>query len=191
MQHFGSALHREMGYRIRLLVIVALLAMIAFTARPFPPAVAFAQPGWFFSITPPSGPEFLVGPYSDHWDCNDMLGSALYSHPFACHTDPSNFNCRITGNGFAYPKDFPYPVPANEIIPSLGCFKSKTTRTYVKPGWYFLFYTPAGGSLERCGEYRAFKLLAKTVPGDDIGFYKNRGCFGAPCFSVGFDTACN
>src|SRR5713226_4240696 len=79
---------------------------------------------WFFSMTPPHGQTFNVGPYPSHADCNNMLGSAHFRHPFACHIDPSDFNCRIIGNGFAYPKSYPFPVPKDMVIPGGDCFES-------------------------------------------------------------------
>lgn len=154
--------------------------------------IPLAEAGWYFEITPPnSGPSFRVGPYSNRWDAADMLGSALYSHPFACHLDPSNFNCRITGNGFGYPKGFEFPVPLNDLIPGLGPFKGRSGSDDLPAGWYFLFYTATGGSVEKCSSLKYFKKLERTVPGDEIGHYRNMQCPGAPCFSVGFDTACN
>jgi hypothetical protein len=41
---------------------------------------------WYWTATPPaSGAQpIYIGPYPNLWDCRDMLGSALYAHPFEC-----------------------------------------------------------------------------------------------------------
>jgi hypothetical protein len=151
-----------------------------------------AHAGWFFTITPPNGgPSFLVGPYKNYSQAADTLGSALFSHPFACHLHWSVHNCRITGNGFAYPKDFPYPVPPDLVIPGATLVEDNTRSYDLPKGWYFLFYTATGGSVEKCSSLKRFRKLAREVPGDEIPRYVNMRCPGAPCFSVGFDTACN
>src|ERR1700722_10021015 len=104
------------SHRMRFVTVALLLTLLGATAQPSQAG------GWYFSITPPHGQTFDVGPYASHWDCNDMCGSALYSHPFACHFTGLPHDCRIIGNGFAYPKGFPFPVAAGEEIPSNGCF---------------------------------------------------------------------
>lgn len=147
---------------------------------------------WYFNITPPNGgPMYSVGPYYNDAFCADTLGSVLYSHPFACHLGYTKYGCRITGNGFAYPSDFPFPVPASEQIPGSGCVEEKRSSASLPAGWYFLFYTATGGSVEKCSSLSHFRELAKTIPGDEIPDYRDMRCPGAPCFSVGFDTACN
>ena len=148
--------------------------------------------GYFFYIDPPNGgPSIPVGPYKSYGDCADTLGSALYSHPFACHLHWSPNNCRIIGNGFAYPSDFPYPVPPDLLIPVNEVFNQKKGPNDLKKGWYFLFYTATGGSIEKCSQLKKFEELASQIPGDEVPAYRNMNCPGAPCFSVGFDTACN
>lgn len=150
---------------------------------------------WYWTATPPaSGAQpIYVGPYPNLWDCRDMLGSALYSHPFACHITGPNppSNCRITGNGFAYPKDYPFPVPSDMMIASADCVASDDPALRLKAGWYFLYYTVNGGGVASCKEYKEYKELATITPGMELGCYRNKLCPGAPCFSVGFDTACN
>ena len=154
-------------------------------------SASIAHAGWFFMITPPNGgPSFPVGPYKDDAACADTLGSAIYSHPYACHLHPSAKNCRITGDGFAYPKGFPYPVSADEQIPGGACFEEESESYNLPRGWYFLFYTATDGSIEKCSKLNEFKKLARVVPGDEIPDYSDMRCPGAPCFSVGFDTAC-
>jgi hypothetical protein len=150
---------------------------------------------WFWTATPPASgaSPIYIGPYETLLGCRDMLGSAWYSHPFACHLTGPNppSNCRVTGNGFAYPKDYPHPVPSDMYIPSLDCVKSSDPTLRLKLGWYFLYYTVNGGGVASCKEYKQYKELSKITPGMELGFYRNLACPGAPCFSVGVDTACN
>jgi hypothetical protein len=180
------------GYMNKLLILLALFLASCSTAKP----VVFPETpggGWYWSITPPNGPTFNVGPYPSDSECADMLGSAIFSHPWACHLGegPTNVTCRITGNGFMYPKSYPYPVPASEPIKYQNCFKA-----YAKPahgqaaGWYFLFYSTTKGAVVQCSKWKEDQKLANTVPGDQIGYYSDQSCPGWPCFSVGFDTAC-
>lgn len=162
---------------------------ILFLSLLFLSNIAASSGKWYFTITPPHGDSFYVGPYKNYSDASDMLGSAIYSHPFACHLGG---NCRATGNGFAYPKDYPFPVPDNLTITGEAPVQVLDDKEIAVPrGWYFLFYTSISGSLEQCKDLGQFKSLARTVPGDEIPFYKNKKCPKAPCFSVGFDTACN
>jgi hypothetical protein len=150
--------------------------------------------GWYFSVKPPNGgPALKVGPYSQ-LACGDMLGSALYAHPFACHFTGPNppENCRNIGNGFAYPKGWPYPVPvgSDQQLPSSACFEAPLDGNPDYYGWYFFFYTRTGGSVQECNELPKYRALTLTVPGDEIPKYSNAQCPGAPCFSVGFSSAC-
>jgi hypothetical protein len=170
----------RMSYRIRLVIVALLLALIGATAQPLQAG------GWYFSITPPHGQTYDVGPYKTHWDCNDMCGSALYSHPFACHLTGLQKDCGIVGNGFAYPKGFVFPVPLDQEIPSNGCFHSNEPGQ--PRGKYFFFYTNTGGSIEKCANFNEFNDLAKQTPGDEVATTR-RNC-GGPCFTVGTDTAC-
>jgi hypothetical protein len=172
--------------------IVLLLVMV------FQLFTAPAQAGWFYTITPPNGgPSFLVGPYPNDFQCADMLGSAIFSHPWACHLGkgPTSITCRNTGNGFIYPADFPFPVvlPYPSIYdPGVNCFEMPNKKGVgQKKGWYFLFYTATGGTVEKCSNLARLQELARTVPGAEIPAYADMRCPGAPCFSVGFDTACN
>jgi hypothetical protein len=165
--------------------IATVLLLLLFNA-----SVANAR--WFFTITPPNGgASFPVGPYKTVSQCLDTLGSAAFSHPFACHLQWSKQNCRIIGNGFAYPEDYPYPVPPDEVMTSVGCYEDNSGSYELRRGWYFFFYTAIGGSVEKCSQLKGAEELAREVPGDELGHYRNMGCPGAPCFSVGFDTACN
>jgi hypothetical protein len=120
-----------------------------------------------------------------------MLGSAIFAHPWACHTDPSGFNCRNIGNGFAYPKSYPYPLTPDLYLTGPDCVKSADPSLRLKKSWYFLYYTIDGGGVEACKEYKTYKEVAKITPGMELGFYRDSKCPGAPCFSVGSDTACN
>lgn len=158
-----------------------------------------SKEGWYFPVVPPSGDGtiFYVGPYHTIAGCQDMYGSAIYYHPFACHlTGPHPpSNCRILGNGFAYPRDYPYPVPSNDVIVGVadggGCVKRTIAADDPKQGWYFLFYTHNSSTLVKCKDYKADSKLSAYNPSEQVGYYHNKSCPGAPCFSVGFDTACN
>jgi hypothetical protein len=153
-----------------------------------------ALAGWYFTVSPPHGAPFDVGPWSSDSDCADTLGSALYSHPYGCHLgwQPAKHWCRITGNGFLYPKDATFPIPADYPIQVTNCFKAKKSEvTSEKAGWYFFFYSETDGSVRGCNRYKKSKALADTNLGDEIGYYHDMACPGAPCFSIGSDTACN
>ncbi|MGA2409866.1 MAG: hypothetical protein ABSG46_05685 [Candidatus Binataceae bacterium] len=160
---------------------------------------AKVKKGWYFPVTPPpgDGAQFYVGPYHSLYGCRDMFGSAIYHHPFACHVTGPNppSNCRITGNGFAYPYDYPFPVPAWEAIvggdDGSDCVQRTITKGDLKWGWYFLFYGPTGSLAAACKYHKTDAKLAAYNPAYQIGYYYNKACPGAPCFSVGFDTACN
>lgn len=152
---------------------------------------------WYWTVIPPAAAAetIYVGPYPSRWDCRDMLGSAIYAHPWACHIGlkPTAVTCRIIGNGFAYPADYPYPVPPDMYITGQDCVESDDPGLRRKAGWYFLYYTVDGGGIEACKdkEYKRFKELSAITPGMDLGHYRDWGCPGAPCFSIGWDTACN
>jgi hypothetical protein len=178
--------------------------------RPRYPSPQQPTTGWYWGVQSPSdgpespstGPELWVGPYSSDADCADMYGSAIYAHPFLCHITGPNppSNCEIIGNGFAYPESYRYPVPADEVIAgNLNCQEMTIANNpyTVADGWYFLYYPLSGAqligstSLERCTElYARYASLALTTPGAQIGYYSDSACPGAPCFSVGTDTAC-
>ena len=155
-----------MSYRIQLTVIAFLVMLIGATAQPSP-----ARAGrWFYDITPPLGGQtFDVGPYNSEYGCKDWCGSAFFLHPAACHTHPSDYNCRNIGNGYAYPKGFPYPVPHDQEIPSNCCFRSN--QPGMPQGYYFFLYTSAGGSAERCTHHVIKK--ARSIPNAELG----NGCF--------------
>jgi hypothetical protein len=151
---------------------------------------------WYFKVIAPNGTAIPVGPYPNRSEAADTFGSALFAHPWACHLGlgPTSITCRNIGNGFAFPKYMPYPVPANEpdaaMLPT-GPYAENNSPYKLKGGWYFLFFTITGGSIEKCSDLPEARELVRTVPGDEIGYYRNSRCPGAPCFSVGFDTACN
>jgi hypothetical protein len=151
---------------------------------------------YYFNVIAPNGTVIPVGPYANYSDASDTFGSALYSHPWACHLGlgPTKITCRNIGNGFAYPRDIPYPVPSNEPDYDMlreSPYNQNNSPYKLKRGWYFLFFTTTGGSIEKCTDLRKAQELVRTVPGDEIGYYRDSRCPGAPCFSVGFDTACN
>ena len=148
-----------------------------------------ASEGWYFGLTIGESPLVPIGPYPNRADCADMAGSGLYSHPWRCHLGYPQ--CEITGNGFFYPKDYSYPVPDDAPIQFTNCFRADSATTpHQNWGWYFLFYTPTKVSIQRCRNYDEYAALADTVTGDEIANYSDMRCPGAPCFSVGFDTAC-
>jgi hypothetical protein len=158
-----------------------------------------AKQAWYFPVVPPpgDGPVFYVGPYNSLAGCRDMYGSAIYSHPYACHiTGPHPpSNCRNIGNGFAYPKDYPYPVPPTQAIVGLynggDCAKLDRSKDDPKSGWYFLFYGPNDSFVAKCKEYKTDAKLSAYNPAYQLGYYHDMSCPGAPCFSIGFDSACN
>jgi hypothetical protein len=154
---------------------------------------------WYFPVVPPpgDGPVFYVGPYATLAGCRDMYGSAIYSHPWACHITGPNppSNCRNIGNGFAYPKGYPYPVPPSEAIVGVynggDCAKLTRSKDDPQPDWYFLFYGPNASFVVKCRDYNADKKLSAYNPAYQVGHYQDMRCPGAPCFSIGYDSACN
>ena len=191
-------------------IMFLLFATIAFAqdhhSRRQQPTPQQPTTGWYWGVQSPSngpespntGPELWVGPYSSDSDCADMYGSAIYAHPWECHL--TGQDCGIIGNGFAYPESYPYPVPADEVIAgNLNCQEMTIANNpyTVADGWYFLYYPLSGAqligstSLKTCTElYAQYASLALTTPGAQIGYYSDSKCPGAPCFSVGTDTAC-
>ncbi len=170
-----------------LIFVVGLLCAIA------RPAIAGS---YYFDVIAPNGTVIPVGPYPNYGEAADTLGSALYAHPFACHLGlgPISVTCRIIGNGFAFPRYMHYPVPISEpayVMLAEGPYEEKNSPFKLKSGWYFLLFTATGGSIEKCSDLHRARKLVRTVPGDEIPYYRNSRCPGAPCFSVGFDTACN
>ena len=171
----------------------ALIAVVGLLFGLAGPAIAG---NFYFNVIAPNGSVIPVGPYPNYSVASDTFGSALYSHPWACHLGlgPTKITCRNIGNGFAFPRYMPYPVPINEpdyVMLFESPYKENNSPYKLKAGWYFLFFTTTGGSIEKCSDLRKAQELVRTVPGDDIGYYRDSTCPGAPCFSVGFDTACN
>lgn len=161
--------------------------------------------GWYWGVQypPVTGSVLWVGPYPNDADCADMYGSAIYAHPWACHLDCTTAgscaeNCKIVGNGFAYPKAWPYPVPPADLIAgTLNCtlYKDITPRPTPAAGWYFLWYSSTGPHLEGSPDLATcradYTARSKSLTsGEYIGYYSDSACPGAPCFSVGTDTAC-
>jgi hypothetical protein len=176
-RHFAQAL----------IVVIGLLVALA------GPAVAG---DWYFKVIAPSGTAIPVGPYPNYSEASDTFGSALYAHPWACHLGrgPTAVTCRNIGNGFAFPRYMPYPVPRSEPDYDMiaeSPYEENNSPYKLKRGFYFLFFTTTGGSIEKCSDLPKALALVRTVPGDEIGYYRDSRCLGAPCFSVGFDTACN
>ena len=158
--------------RGQLIVIAALLVMISATTHPLP-----AQGGWFYTVTPPSaGPAFVVGSFNSEFGCKDWLGSAMYLHPQACHSHPTNYNCRIIGNGYAYPTHWPFPT---DNITSGTCFNNNN-RTSTNRYWFFWYDANGGtkvGGMSSGGRCEALrqKYLRSNRPGEA----------GSGCFFVG------
>ena len=172
------------------LVLIACLGLPCVLATP---AIAG---NYYFNVIAPNGTVIPVGPYPNYSVASDTFGSALYAHPWACHLGlgPTAVTCRNIGNGFAFPRYMPYPVPISEpdyVMLAESPYQDNNSPYKLKRGWYFLFFTSVGGSIEKCSGLREAQNLVRTVPGDEIGYYRDLRCPGAPCFSVGFDTACN
>lgn len=156
----------------KLVVIVALLGMIGATIQPLP-----AECSWFYTVTPPlGGPPFVVGYYDSDRGCADWLGSAMYLHPSACHNHPTSHNCRIIGDGYAYPKGWPFPT---DDITSGACVSSGHSTSTNR--YWFYWYNSIGGSTvggtrdaSQCEALRR-QYLSSNRPGDA----------GTTCFFVG------
>lgn len=153
-------------------------------------ALALVAGQWGFTVAPPfGGASFDVGDWGSLAECRDMKGSFENAHPFACHTRPSNFNCRVTGNGQAYPRDVVYPRPQGyPAVVISDCIQARTPMG----GWHFLEYhslpTP-GGSAPRCSEFAKFKALADSDPAHFKVATVSKGC-GGPCWPSRRDNAC-
>lgn len=152
-----------------LVFVAVLLVIVSASAQ-----LSWARGSWYYTVTPPlGGPTFIVGNYNSEYGCKDWLGSAMYSHPGACYYHPSANNCRITGNGYAYPEHWPFPT-AN--IMSGTCFNS--VRPMSQNRWWFFWYDSKGGSViggtsggNSCEAMRQ-KYLRSNRPGDP-----GSGCF--------------
>lgn len=134
-----------------------LLAMILTLLLP---TLASAQ-GWYFEvISPVDSTVANVGPYNSLNGCNDWQGSACYLHPAACSSDPTPYNCRIIGNGFAYPASWAYP-PTFTITPCGACYQlanapAGSVTKDAPQGRYGLVYPDGGGvDLKGCNTYKA------------------------------------
>lgn len=194
-----------MGKRFAVLAILisVLLAAPLAHAQAFDPGAAIsplttlAPEAWYWgAYSPDRTKRIWVGPYGSLLGCRDMLGSATYAHPYACHVagphPPSN--CKIIGNGFAYPAHWGFPVPADRMMVSHDCTRLPRGPYTNRRGWYFLSGTaPSDVQLQACraGHYRRARK-ASAIAGSDawIARYSDLACPGAPCFSVGIDTAC-
>lgn len=151
---------------------------------------------WYWGVRAPNAPDVassyvLVGPYASNSDCADMLGSAIYYHPFSCHLGSGD--CRILGNGFIHPQDLPYRIPSDSIWNGIYQLCQQIANGPRYSNSVFVFYSNnfSNISVESCDQYADALDLAKTVVGDAIGFYFNSDCPGAPCFTTTTDTACN
>ncbi|MBE3604119.1 hypothetical protein IMX07_10840 [bacterium] len=187
-----------------LIVALILLAAPRVQAQAFDPGASaaplttLAPERWYWgAYSPDRTKEIWVGPYGSLANCRDMLGSATYAHPFACHVDGPNppSNCRIIGNGFAYPAHWGFPVPADRMMVSYDCVKLPRAGANARRwGWYFLSGANSSDvELKMCvdGNYRK-ALKAARAKGSTawIAHYSDWRCPGWPCFSVGVDTAC-
>jgi hypothetical protein len=115
--------------------LAAALFALMVTASAF----AGVSGGWYYTVESPyGGTPLVVGPYDSQATCRDWLGSALFMHPSACHTDPNPYNCRIIGVGYE------------------GKGQASNDCTYVGDGWGFFWYPPTGG-----GKIVEQKTLAK------------------------------
>lgn len=126
-----------------------------------------------------NGQSVKVGPFHEHtpnWShCKDWCGSALFLHPQQCFQHPSDFNCRIIGNGFFFPSNTPFPRPANEgITADCSCLAGSGADANLKSGYYFPEYTPTlimkgpYGSENACVKRRKVEKLAGHMVGTGI-----------------------
>jgi hypothetical protein len=146
----------------------------------------------------PIGPQIWIGPYTSLAWCRDTLGSELYSHPLACHVTGPNppANCRILGNGAAYPRDYPadaYKTANGPLqIPTSDCTAFPAKQPFgLRWGPYFLYYDATGGaSVHPASQFKIYLAKRKKDPNARMGLV-HAGCPGAPFFDVGFDDACN
>ena len=120
--------------------------------------------GWFFMVISPYGGQVVnIGPYNSELGCNDWQGSACYEFSPGCP------DCHHIGNGFAYPKGWPYPPDeppgsgaGSLITPCGSCYTSQhfpvdsvTLRASADWHSYGLVYPAAGGvELLGCGKYK-------------------------------------
>jgi hypothetical protein len=154
------------------IMVIATLLVISATALTSP-----AQGGWSYKITPPlAGPAFEVGYFNSEYGCKDWEGSAIFLHPSTCHNHPSDYNCRIIGNGYAYPIHWPFPTDA---ITFGSCINGSHPTS--KNRYWFFWYDSHGGTMEggtngagRCEAMRQ-KYLHSNRPGEA----------GSGCFFVG------
>lgn len=173
---------------------LAIALMATFLAAPTVAGEKRRQ-HWYWTVTPAAtqAQVIYIGPYNTLAGCRDMLGSAIFSHPWGCHLgwQPASATCRNIGNGFAYPANYPYPIPTDMQITGQDCVQNDNPGLRLRSGWYFLYYTIMGGGVAACREHKKFEALAEITPGMELGYYDDRLCPGAPCFSIGSDTACN
>ena len=162
------------------------------------PSTVFAQQAYYIKITPkgPAGPSCYMGPWSYQAACRDVLGSLLYAHPEACHTQPNPANCAIIGNGLAYPHDFA-PVangktgvrvePERQIAPN-DCVKLPTAQMPKQYGWVGLFYAN-DGTCEVWPVNPANRRKYRTMQAQGLGVIPlgsfNSACPGYPHSFVG------
>ena len=115
----------------------------------------------------------MVGTYNSEYGCKDWLGSAIYLHPWACHIHPTNYNCRIIGNGYAFAANWPFPT---EDITSGTCFNNSGHASSNR--YWFYWYNSLGGSkvggTADAGSCEALrkKYLRSNRPGE-----AGNGCF--------------
>lgn len=102
-------------------------------------AACVDRTAWYYHLTPQKGGPFcLVGPFMQRATAADNLGSALYSHPFACHTNPSGPNCRNIGNGYGYVAGTSYP-PTYQV-PDSGPVQLPFVATHLYNKWVRFWY---------------------------------------------------
>jgi hypothetical protein len=198
---FGGS-RTKLATRGELILAIVVLGLYLFgcpssNLPPVPEATpVVGSDAWFFPIQPPpgDGEVFYVGPYETQAQCQDTFGSAIFSHPIKCHETGLPADCVNTGNGFAYPASWPYPVPAPlTLTRSQLCVKQPVTALNNRSGLFFLFYGPNGASgVKACSAYAADRALADKAGSKYlIGNYANMQCPGAPCFTIPVDSACD
>jgi hypothetical protein len=149
---------------------------------------AFAAPmAWYLPLQPAvNGPTTYVGPYNSYAVAADILGSMLYSHPFQCHLTGKPSDCRITGNGMAYPRGTPFP-PVHQIPGSAPVRLAVGSVPTIKPGNYGLFYATDGTvTVYPQSWHKGIEAWVKAGKGITPE-YSDMQCPNAPFFTVNLD----
>ncbi len=134
---------------------------------------------WLSRLTPrEGGGKCLVGPFNRLAVCRDNLGSAFYSHPFACHNGWSAPGCRNLDSGYGYPKGAGLK-PAWQI-PDTDCSLIPLIHTHEYGKWVRFWYSDVGDCTV------VIKGQPKPVlPAGDFTYYADKQCPGWPWIYIG------